>query len=142
MLGEAISSLPLRLSVIQLTIRSGYEHQALRDPAVAPLPQRAADARIQGPRPPRHLAAARVVAGAPANPRIPRRHGAGNEARRSARPGFDADLTRSGGAAARTAALPERPRPAREGRGGRALGRPGAAGRPAPDRPLALRAPP
>src|SRR3954470_9961329 len=116
MLGEAISSFPLRLSVIQLTIRSGYEHQALWHPAVAPLAQRAADARIQGPRPPRHLAAARDVAGAPADPRVPRRHRAGDEARRSARAGLDADLTRSGGAAARTTALPGRPRPASEGR--------------------------
>src|SRR5689334_8638733 len=108
MLGEAISSLPLRLSGIQLTIRSGYERQALRDSAVAPLAQRAADARAQGPRPQGHLAAAWDVARAPAYPRVPRWHGARDEGRRPAHPGLDADLTRRGAAGARTSALPGR----------------------------------
>src|SRR3954452_1251388 len=106
MLGEAISRFPLRLSVTALTIGSGHGDQAVWDAALAPLAQRPPDARAQGARSQNGLAAAGDVACAAADPRLPWRHRPGDEGRRPADPGVDADLTGAGGAQGRAAPLP------------------------------------
>src|SRR6476619_7722727 len=106
MLGEAISSLPLRLSVTVLTIGSRHGHQAVWDAALSPLAQRPADGRAQGARSQDGLAASGDVAGAPADPRVSRRHRPGDEGRRPADPGVDTDRTGAGGAQGRAAPLP------------------------------------
>src|SRR6476660_6845538 len=106
MLGEAISRFPLRLSVTVLTIGSRHGDQAVRNAALSPLAQRPADARAQGAGSQGGLAASGNVAGAPADPRVSRRHRPGDEGRRPADPGVDADLTGAGGAQGRAAPLP------------------------------------
>src|SRR3954469_231840 len=103
MLGEAIRSLPLRLSFTLLTIGSGHGDQALRDASLSPLTQRPPDARAQGARPQGDLAASRPLARAIADPRLPRRNRAGDESGRPAVPGIDVDLAGAGAAQARAA---------------------------------------
>src|SRR5436190_16201711 len=98
MLGDATSSLPLRLSDTALTIGCGHGDQAVWDAAVAPLAQRPLDARAEGRGAQGDLAAAGPVAGPSAHSWLPRRDGSGDEGRRAANPGGAADLPRAGAA--------------------------------------------
>src|SRR5262245_25577341 len=137
MLGEAIRSLPLTVSVTHRTIglcqgapdakrRStpiNDGHQALRDASLSPLAQRAPDARAQGARVQGDLAPARAVAGTATDARVPRRNRPGDEVGGPAAAELPRDFAGSGGGEARAAPLSLRPRAAARGGGGGALGR-------------------
>src|SRR3954454_3637385 len=96
MLGDAISSLPVRLSVTapksEAAIGSRHGDHALRHATVAALPQRTPDARAQGDRPQGGLAAAGALARAVAHARVPRRDRSGDEDRRAPPPELARDL--------------------------------------------------
>src|SRR5262245_28661509 len=106
MLGEAISRLPVRLSVTWLTIGSRHGDHALRDAPIATLALGSADAGAQGHRPPDGLAAARPLACAAAHARLPWRDRPGDEDRRPPPAELAGDLAGPGRGAARPAALP------------------------------------
>src|SRR2546423_4386501 len=109
MLGDAISSLPLRLSDTAPTIGCGHGDQAVWDAAVAPLEQRPLDARAERARPQADLAATRALARPAAHPWLPRRDGSGDEDRRAANSGVAADLPGAGAAQAGACPLFLRP---------------------------------
>src|SRR3954447_15486962 len=124
MLGDAISSLPVRLSVTtpksEAAIGSRHGDHALRHATVAALPQRTPDARAQGDRRQGGLAAAGALARAAAHARaprraravahagFPRRGGSGKEDGRAPPPELARDLPGPRGSSPGAAALPIR----------------------------------
>src|SRR5919109_2551681 len=138
MLGEAISSVPVWLSLTGRTIGSDHGDHALLHAALSALTLRAPDARAQGTRAPDGLAAPRPLAGPAADPRLPGRDGARDQDRRAPAAGLAGDLAGAGGGEARAGALPGGSRATQGGGGRRALGGRGSAGRAAAHRPLDL----
>src|SRR3954471_12364541 len=106
MLGEATSSLPVRLSVTGRTIGWGCGDQVVRNEAVAAHARGPADARVQGPGLPADLAAAGPASRSAPDARLPRRHRPGSQARWAQGPAVPGDRAGTRGGEPRPAALP------------------------------------